>query len=129
MSTPTLPKPVHQSITIPLRGGGKLVEDCDVYAGVLAIRKYPKSRDYNITHVPTGMCIIDFVSPKSRTLECIAALLEDGAEIWQFGDLNTFESGGDSIREHLRVAKRVADKAKHIAHPENWNEDGTRVRR
>lgn len=126
----TVYKPVRQSITIHIgpRAGenaqAKLIDACDVYADALAIRKLPKSRDFNITHTPTGLSIIDYVSPKAKAIECVMVLLEDGAEIWRFG-----EFGGEGVTQaNFDRCKRVRDKAKHLAHPENWNEDGTRVR-
>lgn len=120
-------KPVRQPITIHVRGRERgtweamIIEGCEVYADVLAIRKLPKSRDFNITHVPTGLSIIDYVSPKAKAVECVAVLLEDGAEIWKFGKF------GGSTQEELKPVLRMFWKARHIAHPENWNEDGTRV--
>lgn len=129
--SPKLPKSVRQSITIYVRGRerrtmeARIVEGCDVYADVLAIHKIPKSMDFKITHVPTGMSIIDYVSPKAKAAECVAALLEDGAEIWRFGSFGVSEG----LEENFKIVSRVANKARHVAHPENWNEDGTRVRR
>jgi len=108
---------VHRSLNLPVEA-----KEIEAYVyGPLALHEIQYG--WTITHLRTGLRVMEVLDKKALAVEVMEVLVSEGD--WEFGEFG----GGGVTREHWERNKLARDKANHLADPENWNEDGTRMRR